>query len=112
MVGFRSTFATPRIPSVPNRRAIDQRPGVGEAAGLPAGEPLDDGLGLGGPIGTPLMTTVTLGGLAATSVVPGGTSAVTGTSDVPAASPVTSRRATSVSPDNRSRSAVEPPIVR
>ena len=55
VVGRRSTLATPRIPSVPNRRGT----GYG---------PLGDGLG---PGGTPT-TTVTCGGLSATSTTPVG----------------------------------------
>ena len=94
MVGLRSTLATPRMPSVPKRRAIGQRPALGEAAGLPAGLALADGLALGGRIGTPVMMTVTFGGLAATRVVPAGTSAVTGMSAVPEPRPVTSSSAT------------------
>ena len=57
------------------------------------------------------IVTVTLGGLAATSVVPAGRFAVTGTGWAPALSPATSRSTTMAAPDRRSRSAVEPPIV-
>ena len=57
------------------------------------------------------MVTVTLAGLAATSVVPAGRLAVTGTSWTPALRPVTSRSTTRAEADSRSRSAVEPPMV-
>ena len=59
------------------------------------------------------MVTLTVGGLAKTSVVVGGrfAGAVTATSVTPGPSPVTSSSATIVAPDNRSRPAFEPPIV-
>ena len=104
IVGLRSTFATPRIPSVPNRRATGVSRPTRTAPGRvdPAGEA--DGLGS-------LIVTVTFGGLAATRVIPAGRFAVTGTSWTPGLRPVTSRSTTSVAADRRSRSAVEPPIV-
>ena len=58
-----------------------------------------------------VIVTWTVAGSAATSVVPVGRLAVTGTSWTPAESPVTSSVATTVEPDSRSRSAVEPPTV-
>ena len=93
-------LATPRIPSVPNSRAIGQRlAGLADAAGLAPALALVDGLGLPDSMGTPVMMTVTLGGIAATSVVPAGTFAVTGTSTVPEPRPVTSSSATIVDPE-------------
>ena len=72
MVGRRSTLAIPRIPSVPNRRGMAvSRPTAGEADGTHYGR-ADDGAGTE-------IVTVTLGGLAATRVVPAGRFAVTGT---------------------------------
>src|SRR3954454_22345847 len=100
-VGLRSTLATPRIPSVPKSLAIGQRRPLGEAAGLAAALAFADGLGLGEAIGTPVMMTVTFGGLAATSVVPAGRFAVTGTSTVPAPRSVTLSSATRAAPCRR-----------
>src|SRR5689334_6720264 len=101
-VGLRSTFATPRIPSVPNRRGMVQLPdGAGPGAVFGAAEAAGSGV----------IVTVTFAGLAATSVSPVGRFALTGTSCGPAARPVTSRSTTSADADSRSRSAVEPPIV-
>ena len=65
-VGFRSTLATPRMPSVPNSRgtAVSRRLGAGDAA-TEAGA---------------TTVTVTVGGSTSTSVRPAGRSTVTGTS--------------------------------
>ncbi len=102
MVGFRSTLATPRIPSVPNRRAIR-----GSAARSPRGV----GLVEAGGVAVPLIVTLTVDGLAATSVGPVGRSMLTGTSTVPGPRPVTSRSTTRADPASRSRSALDPPMV-
>src|SRR3954452_19325830 len=88
-------LATPRMPSVPNSRDIRAQPPDGDGAAAPAG----------------VTVTFTVAGLAATSAVPVGRFALTGTSWTPGFSPATSSVATSVDADNRSRSAIDPPMV-